>query len=88
MGSSQQQSIPGNEKKADTKPVKQSFSFGADKTKIEHWKLYAETISTKDIDKLWSAAIDEYISNHALTADQQEIYNLKKKVTEMAKKQL
>ena len=75
------------EEKPPTKPQKQSFSFRADQSKIENWKLYAETIGTKDIGTLWTAAIDEYISNHALTADQQAIYDLKKKAAEMAKKQ-
>lgn len=75
------------EEKPPTKPQKQSFSFRADQNKIENWKLYAETIGTKDIGTLWTAAIDEYISNHALTADQQAIYDLKKKAAEMAKKQ-
>lgn len=82
---------PAEEEKAEekppTKPQKQSFSFRADQSKIESWKLYAETIGTKDIGTLWTAAIDEYISNHALTADQQAIYDLKKKAAEMAKKQ-
>ena len=73
------------EEKPPTKPQKQSFSFRADQSKIENWKLYAETIGTKDIGTLWPAAIDEYISNHALTADQQAIYDLKKKAAEMAK---
>ncbi len=83
-------STPAEEKAEEkplTKPQKQSFSFRADQNKIENWKLYAETIGTKDIGTLWTAAIDEYISNHALTADQQEIYDLKKKAAEMAKKQ-
>lgn len=83
-------STPAEEKaeeRANTKPQKQSFSFRADQSKIESWKLYAETIGTKDIGTLWTAAIDEYISNHALTADQQAIYDLKKKAAEMAKKQ-
>ena len=75
------------EKKANTKPQKQSFSFRADQSKIENWKLYAESIGAKDIGTLWTAAIDEYISNHELTADQQAIYDLKKKATEIAKKQ-
>lgn len=85
-----EESTPKEEKaeeKANTKPQKQSFSFRADQSKIENWKLYAETIGTKDIGTLWTAAIDEYISNHKLTPDQQEIYNLKKKAVEMAKKQ-
>lgn len=85
-----EESTPKEEKaeeKPNTKPQKQSFSFRADQSKIESWKLYAETIGTKDIGTLWTAAIDEYISNHKLTADQQEIYNLKKKAAEMAKKQ-
>lgn len=80
-------STPAKEKKENTKPQKQSFSFRADLNKIEKWKLYAETIDPKDIGALWTAAIDEYISNHALTAEQQEIYGLKKKAAEMAKNQ-
>lgn len=83
--------IPAEEEKAkekaNTKLQKQSFSFRAEQSKIESWKLYAETIGTKDIGTLWTVAIDEYISNHALTADQQAIYDLKKKAAEMAKKQ-
>ena len=75
------------EKKANTKPQKQSFSFRAEQDKIENWKLYAETIGAKDIGTLWTAAIDEYIGNHALTADQQKIFNLKKQAAEMAKGQ-
>lgn len=83
--------IPAEEEKAaekaNTKPLKQSFSFRADQSKIEHWKLYAETIGTKDIGTLWTVAIDEYISNHKLTPDQQAIYDLKKKAAEMARNQ-
>lgn len=75
------------EEKANTRPKKQSFSFRADQDRIENWKLYAETIGTKDIGTLWTAAIDEYINNHALTADQQEIFKLKKQAADMAKKQ-
>lgn len=76
-----------SEEKANTKPQKQSFSFRADQDKIESWKLYAETIGAKDIGTLWTAAIDEYISNHALTADQQKIFKLKKQAADMAKMQ-
>jgi len=73
--------------RANTKPQKQSFSFRADQNKIEKWKLYAEAIGTKDIGALWTTAIDEYISNHELTADQKTIYELKRKVAEMQKNQ-
>lgn len=85
------ESTTNEEKAAETanaKPQKQSFSFRADQDKIEHWKLYAETVGANDLGTLWTAAIDEYICNHKLTADQQEIYNLKKKAAEMAKKQV
>lgn len=75
------------EKRANAKPQKQSFSFRAEQDKIENWKLYAETIGAKDIGTLWTAAIDEYIGNHSLTADQQKIFNLKKQAAEMAKGQ-
>ncbi len=74
------------EGKPNTKQKRQSFSFRADQNKIEEWKLYAEAIGTKDIGTLWTAAIDEYISNHELTADQKAIYELKRKVAEMQKK--
>lgn len=75
------------EKKANTKPQKQSFSFRADQSKIENWKLYAESIGAKDIGTLWTAAIDEYISNHELTTSQQTIYELKKRAAEIQKNQ-
>ena len=71
---------------ANIKPQKQSFSFRAEQSKIENWKLYAETVGG-DIGALWTAAIEEYISNHKLTKDQQAIYDLKKKVAGMQKKQ-
>ncbi len=71
---------------ANTKPQKQSFSFRAEQTKIESWKLYAETIGG-DVGTLWTAAIDEYIANHKLTEEQQVIYDLKKKIAEMQRKQ-
>ena len=83
------QSTPKGEKhvyEVNTKPQKQSFSFRAEQSKIENWKLYAETVGG-DIGVLWTAAIEEYISNHKLTKDQQAIYDLKKKVAEMQKKQ-
>lgn len=74
------------EKTANIKPQKQSFSFRADKSKIESWKLFAEAIGTKDLGELWTAAIEEYISNHPLTENQQEIYTLKMKAAEIARK--
>lgn len=85
-----EESTPKEEKtkeKANIKPQKQSFSFRADQNKIENWKLYAEAVGTKDIGTLWTTAIDEYISNHKLTENQQEIYNLKKKAAEIQKNQ-
>lgn len=75
-----------NEFKTNVKPQKQSFSFRAEKQKIETWKLYADTIGTDDIGELWSVAIDEYISNHKLSADQQIVYDLKKQALEAQKK--
>ncbi len=71
---------------ANTKPQKQSFSFRAEQTKIENWKLYAETVGAGDIGALWTAAIDEYIANHKLTANQKEIFAIKKQVLESEKK--
>lgn len=83
-------STPEEEKRVyapNTKPQKQSFSFRAEQVKIENWKLYAETVGAGDVGALWSTAIDEYISNHKLTEEQQVIYDLKKKIAEMQKKQ-
>lgn len=70
---------------ANTKSEKQSFSFRADKAKIEEWKLYAETVGG-DIGNLWTAAIDEYIASHKLTADQQAVYDLKKQAADIQKR--
>lgn len=72
---------------ANTKAEKQTFSFRTEQGYIEDWKAYAETIGTKDVGALWAAAINEYIENHPLTANQQEIYNLKKKIIEMQRKE-
>lgn len=74
------------ENKAYTRPQRQAFSFRADKQKIEHWKLYAETVGTGDIGELWTAAIEEYIQNHELTADQKIVYDLKRQALEAQKK--
>jgi len=74
------------ESQINAKPQKQSFSFRADLQKIEHWKLYAETIGTDDIGALWTIAIDEYIENHRLTPEQQTVYGLKKQALEAQKK--
>lgn len=71
---------------AYTRPQRQAFSFRADKQKIEHWKLYAEAVGTNDIGELWTAAIEEYIQNHELTADQKIVYNLKWQALEAQKK--
>ncbi len=74
------------EAKANTKPQKQSFSFRAEQSKIESWKLYAEATGADYMGALWTAAIDEYIDRHRLTADQQTVYDLKKQALEALKK--
>lgn len=48
--------------------------------------MYAESLGVNDIGALWSCAIDEYIENHELTADQKTVYNLKKRALETQKK--
>ena len=68
------------------KSQRQSFSFRAEPHKVERWKLYAESIGTEDLGDLWSAAIDEYIENHGLTADQQIVYDLKKQAYDAQKR--
>lgn len=74
------------ENKAYTRSQRQAFSFRADKRKIEHWKLYAEAVGTGDIGELWTSAIEEYIQNHELTADQKIVYDLKRQALEAQKK--
>lgn len=71
---------------ADMKLQRQSFSFRAEPHRIEEWRLYAESIGARDLGVLWSAAIDEYIENHGLTADQQIVYDLKKQAYDAQKR--
>lgn len=64
------------ENKANTKPQKAVMGFRADQSKIEVWKLYAEATG-QEIGVMCTAAIDEYIENHELTADQKQIFDIK-----------
>lgn len=70
---------------ANTKPQKAVMGFRAEVDKIELWKIYADA-AEQEIGTLCTAAIDEYIRNHELTADQKEIFDIKKQALEAEKR--
>lgn len=70
---------------ANTKPQKAVMGFRAEVDKIELWKLYADA-SEQEISAMCTAALDEYIHNHELTADQKEIFDIKKQALEAEKR--
>ncbi len=78
------ESVP-MEEKAEEKRVMRVTGFRADVDKINLWRIYAESVG-QEIGVMYATAIDEYIKNHKLTADQQTIYDLKKKILEVERK--
>lgn len=81
-------STPSEEKAAEkpnTKQEKRVMGFRADVNKIDLWKIYAEA-TEQEIGVMCTAAIDEYISNHELTADQRQIFDIKIKALEAEKR--
>lgn len=70
---------------ANTKPQKAVMGFRAEVDKIELWKLYADS-AEQEISAMCTAALDEYIRNHELTADQKEIFDIKKQALEAEKR--
>lgn len=73
------------EEKPNTKQEKRVMGFRADVNKIDLWKIYAEATG-QEIGVMCTAAIDEYISNHELTADQRQIFDIKIKALEAEKR--
>lgn len=69
----------------NTEPKKAVMGFRAEQEKMEVWKLYADATG-QEIGALCTAAIDEYIKRHKLNEDQQQLFNLKKKMLETEKK--
>ena len=69
---------------ANTKPQKAVMGFRAEVDKIELWKLYADA-AEQEISAMCTAALDEYVRNHELTADQKEIFDIKKQALEAEK---
>lgn len=61
-------------KKTETHKV---FSFRAPIETADNWRLWADAKGMK-VDELGTKAITEYIKKHPLTADQNQIYELKK----------
>lgn len=55
---------------------KKIFSFRAEVDEVERWKVWADARGLK-INELGEKAISEYIENHRLTSDQQQIFDLK-----------
>ena len=77
-----------NKRKSDTSPqkkiaekpnkaVKKVFSFRAEAETADNWRIWADAAGMK-VDELGTKAITEYIKKHPLTADQNQIYELKK----------
>lgn len=64
------------ENKANTKPQKGTMGFRANVSKIEYWRIYAD-VTDKELSVMCTAAIDEYIQRHELTADQQAIIDIR-----------
>lgn len=78
---------PEEEKRAygtDIKPQKTVMGFRAEVGKIELWKLYADA-AEQEISAMCTAALDEYVCNHELTAEQKEIFDIKKQALEAEK---
>lgn len=59
------------------KTVKKVFSFRAEAETADNWRLWADAKGMK-VDELGTKALTEYIKRHPLTADQNQIYELKK----------
>lgn len=81
------ENTPEEEKRvyeANTKPQKAVMGFRAEVDKIELWKLYADA-AEQEISAMCTAALDEYVRNHELTADQKEIFDIKKQALEAEK---
>lgn len=58
------------------KAQKKVFSFRAKVDQVDSWRVWADAKGMK-VDELGEKALIEYIKRHALTEDQQTIYNLK-----------
>lgn len=71
--------------RVNTKVAKAVMGFRAEIEKMENWKLYA-SVTGQEIGILCTAAIDEYINRHKLTAEQQQLFNLKKQTLEAEKR--
>ena len=81
------ENTPEKEKRvhgANTKPQKAVMGFRAEVDKIELWKLYADA-AEQEISAMCTAALDEYVCNHELTAEQKEIFDIKKQALEAEK---
>lgn len=57
------------------KPEKKVFSFRADETKVDQWRVQAVARGIT-VNDLGEKAIDEYIKRHKLTAEQQQLFDL------------
>ena len=58
------------------KAQKKVFSFRAEVDQVDSWRVWADAKGMK-VDELGEKAITEYIKRHALTDDQEKIYELK-----------
>lgn len=77
---SQRMDDTSSSKKIAQKPnkaVKKVFSFRAEAETADNWRLWADAKGMK-VDELGTKALTEYIKRHPLTADQNQIYELKR----------
>lgn len=65
------------EETANTKQKKQVFSFRASLNDISIWKAYS-TASGQTMENIGTAAMNEYISNHALTGAERAVFDAMK----------
>lgn len=58
------------------KTQKKVFSFRAEESTVDSWRVWADAKGMK-VDELGEKALTEYIKRHSLTEDQRQIYELK-----------
>lgn len=71
--------------KTNAKSIKAVMGFRAEVEKMENWKIYAN-VTNQEIGALCTTALEEYIAQHKLTPEQQQLFDLKKQTLETEKK--
>lgn len=58
---------------------KKGFSFRGPAEEVPRWRLYADAAGMK-VDDLGTVAMEEYIRNHPLSEEQQQIFDYKERM--------